>query len=599
MFIIGKNKKLIIYLLNSNESNFKSFIKEEYRGNLKRHYIDKQKVSGNIDRGSIFIYEEPLSPPEWLYYLRDLSEKKDIKIQDKKVSKAILFLTIKGVKKRTFAIVFGHASSLLKQEYIVPNFGLRVSKSALSIEQLVSIDSTSISRKMFNTRKQSATFLMPEKLLEYGTQNIVKNVHGIHMKSDKKFSLGGRNSLNFNGNIDLLLDLSSWLNEFGDMYDSDTNKLGIPEDLVIATKVDKESLDNKLGQKILNIISANPITKRQTSRVKIIPNAILDLDDFNGFFISGLGYKNSDVTSDFSIDEVNFFERLKRQLKTGSKNVEGILSKLKTDKISSKSSETGDLIDICTIYEAINYEVKYNSRDYILVSGIWYEIDKQFYSALKKEIDDVQPPDHAASITFIGFDPKNHVKEVTKNNQKKFQLDEGAYNKDFASTNKILKLDQEDYTPGAETLNLHGLKAKSTIEICDALNFNNKEIQFIHIKRHKGGASGTSHLLFQSLVSAHSFLNDNELITSHINGKIDEHNAGSNRTYSIPNHFKYAKQSKEVFLVIIDKTNNIKKAKNSNSKLLSLFEMISLRETVRSLEQLGFKCYLKFVPGDD
>ena len=44
---------------------------------------------------------------------------------------------------------------------------------------------------------------MPEKLLEYGTQNIVKNIHGTYKE---EFSLGGSNSINFKGNIDLLND---------------------------------------------------------------------------------------------------------------------------------------------------------------------------------------------------------------------------------------------------------------------------------------------------------------------------------------------------------------------------------------------------------
>lgn len=52
-------------------------------------------------------------------------------------------------------------------------------------------------------------------------------------------------------------------------------------------------------------------------------------------------------------------------------------------------------------------------------------------------------------------------------------------------------------------------------------------------------------------------------------------------------------KKKEIVLAIIDKKTNIKK---TNSKMLSLLEMISLRENVKQLEYLGFKCYLKFIP---
>ncbi|MFH4280211.1 TIGR04141 family sporadically distributed protein, partial [Acinetobacter baumannii] len=110
------------------------------------------------------------------------------------------------------------------------------------------------------------------------------------------------------------------------------------------------------------------------------------------------------------------------------------------------------------------------------------------------------------------------------------------------------------------------------------------------MKRHSN-ASGTSHLLTQALVSAYAFLNDNNAVIDHINEVIKTSN-NSNQLYNILN-FKYENQKKEIVLAIIDKKTNIKK---TNSKMLSLLEMISLRENVKQLEYLGFKCYLKFIP---
>lgn len=590
---MAKNKNLIIYLLKTNEKNLKTYLKEKYRRKVVRHYIDKQSLSEDIDKGIIFIYEEKLPLPEWVTYLNTLSEKKTINISPKQISKAVLFLTLRGNPRKTFAITFGNGFSLLDGEYIVPDFGLKVSKSLLSMNEITSIDTTSIDKKIFNVKKQSAAFLIPEKLLEYGTQNIVKNIHGTYKKeSNEKFSLGGNEGLNFKGDINLLTDLTNWLNQFATLYSKDENNLGISDDLIVVKKQEREILDNKLGKKLLNIINSNKITKREISKLKITPNVTFDLKDFNGFFISGLGYKNSKISSEFFIDEVNFFERLKRQLKPNNKNIEGILSKIKTDKIYKKIFDSGELEPICSIYNSISYEITHDSKKYILISGSWYEIDKEFYSVLQKEIDAIKKPNTTNNINFIDFDKQIHNKTVTQRGESKSQASEGKYNEDLAEKNSILMLDRQDYRVESEKMRKYGFKTQSSIEICDVMSFNKNKIQFVHVKRHSN-ASGTSHLLTQALVSAYAFLNDNNAVINHINKVIRDFNH-SEQSYNILN-FEYTNQEKEIILAIIEQKNKIKK---ENSKMLSLLEMISLRENIKQLEYLGFKCYLKFIPAN-
>jgi len=569
--------------------NFKTYMKDKYRKKVKKHYIRKHDISGNIEKGLIYIYEESLPSPEWVSYLNTLSEKKTIKVANNQISKAILFLTIKGSTKNTFAITFGNGSTLLDREYIVSDFGLKVSKSLLNIEEIISIDSTSIDRKIFNTKKQSIEFLMPEKLLEYGTQNVLKNVHGV-FELNGKFSIGGKDSINFKGDIDLLSDLANWLNQFVILYTTGKNNLGIYDDLTIVSKADRQILDNKLGEKILNIINSDPITGRQTSSIKIVPNEPFDLADFNGFFISGLGYKKSQVSSDFFIESLHFFERLKKQLKPGQRNSTDIIKKIKTDIIYKKSFDSAELEPICTIYKSINFEISLSGKRYVLISGTWYEIDREFYSKLQKDIDGIQTPD-TKNICFIPFDSKVHY----RNTKKGKQLSEGKYNEDLALKNGILMLDREDYRVDKETMRKYGIKSQSSIELCDAIYFDKHTLQFVHVKRHSGGASGTSHLLTQALVSAYAFINDTSSVIDHINSKIQAFNSKST-LFNLPK-LKYENQKKEVVLAIIDNETNIKKAKK-NSSLLSLLEMISLRASIKNLEHLGFKCYLTFIPGD-
>ncbi len=589
---ISKNKNLTIYLMNQNKPNFKKYLKEEYQDKVQTHYINKKQMSSKIEKGIIFIYEDKLPLPEWVNYLNTLSAKKSLKIAPKNTHKAIVFLTIKGKEKKTFALTFGHGSSLLDSGFIVHDFGLVISKSLLDINEINSIDSTSIDRKIFNTKKQSSTFLIREKLLEYGSQNIVKNVHGVYRTFENKFSLGGNESLNFRGNIDLITDLDEWLSTFALLYDIAENKLGIDDDLTVVDDETREILDKRLANKILTIITTDNITKRQISPLKIFPNETFELSNFYGFFIEGLGYKNG-TFFDFYIDELSVFQRLKRQLSSHQKTHDGILKKLKSNHVSKKINEEGALEKVCTIYKAINYETTYNSRKYILVAGKWFEIDKEFYSKLQKDIDRINKPSASNSIKFINFNSKKHFKMVSSNNggQKK-QLSEGEYNEDLARQNRVLMLDRVNYMPDSQTVKQYGLTS-TPIEICDVLSFDMHKIQFIHIKRHSG-AAGTSHLLTQALVSAHAFINDHNRVVQHINEEIDAFNRSS-AEYSI---LKYTSrsQSKEIVLAIVDK-----KADNhkSNSSMLSILEMVSLRENLKQLEYLGFQVYLKFVPSNE
>ncbi|MYL57563.1 hypothetical protein GLW20_08590 [Virgibacillus halodenitrificans] len=124
----------------------------------------------------------------------------------------------------------------------------------------------------------------------------------------------------------------------------------------------------------------------------------------------------------------------------------------------------GELHPVCSIYKAINFETTLRAKKYILVSGNWYEIDKQFYSKLKSDIDGINPPDN--TIEFMNFNSRSHCKWVKRNGEDFLQADEGKYNENLAEENQILMLDRKDYSVDKQTMDRYGLKNQSSIEIC-------------------------------------------------------------------------------------------------------------------------------------
>lgn len=596
MVKIVSRKKLNIYLLNGKLSGLNNYLKEEFQDEklVSKHLIKNSEMGTEIETGIIRVLKETLDPPEWIKYINEISKRKAVNIPKKTTVKCVILLRVRtNSNSKTFALTFGNGDLLLNPDYIVSDFGLKISKSLLTVDEISSIDSTSIDRKIFNTRKQSSTFLMAEKLNDHGTHSIVKKIYGSFKGTDniftKSFSLGGSGGLQFNGELDLLTELGPLLSNFGNAYQdySDQSKKFTLEDNLtpVAVKKEKEELDKMLGQKILDLINSSKIDKRQTLTLKIAPQELFEIDDFNGFFITGLGYKSSNITTAFEIDEIDYLERFGKRLKAQNKNINGILAKLKADEILKKSVKTLELEKICSVYKAINFEIQYKDKYYILISGKWYEVNRGFYKQLKEEVDSIPALDPSTNLKFIKFDKTLHKKSGS--------YSEGKYNEDLAQKAKVLMLDRVGYNIGTEKKKEYGFKINSNIELCDLFHHTDQTVQFIHVKRHTGGAAGTSHLLSQALASAQTFNNDKEKVIEFVNQEITNFNLTSTHFSIRP--LKDNRQKKQAVLAIIDEK---AKPNNKNSKMLSLLEMITLRENMLNLKSLGYEYYLNFVPSD-
>ena len=591
-----RRKNLNIYLLDGKYGGLNNYLKERYQDEklVSKHLIKKSEMGNEIETGIIRVLKQRLKPPEWVEYVNELSKKKAITIPEKIVVKCVILLRVRtGSNTKVFALTFGNGELLLNPDYIVSDFGLKISKSLLTVDEILSIDSTSIDRKIFNTRKQSSTVLMAEKLNDYGTHSIVRKIYGSFKGSshnfEKAFSLGGSGGLQFNGELDLLSGLGPLLSKFAKVYDEYTDEsknFTLTDNLTpVTAKNMKEELDEILGSKILDIISSSKFDRRSTGTFKISPQEIFEIDDFNGFFITGLGYKNYHNTTAFEIDEIDYLERFNRQLKTENRNVPGVLTKLKAGEILKKNVDNTELEKVCSVYKAVNFETQYKENYYILISGKWYELNQDFYNQVKKDVNSIPTLDSTNNLKFIKFSKTLH--------QKKGKFSEGKYNEDLAQKANVLMLDRKDYSIGLEKKREYGFKTNSSIELCDLFQHSSQTVQFIHVKRHTGGAAGTSHLLSQALVSAQTFNNDKEKVIEFINEKIEEFNSTS-PTVPFP-LLEDQRQKKQVVLAIIDEKF---RANAENSKMLSLLEMISLRENMLILKSLGYEYYLNFIPSD-
>ncbi|MCT6901954.1 MAG: TIGR04141 family sporadically distributed protein [Lactobacillus sp.] len=576
---------------------------------LKQFYIAKSNMGPLINKGIIMLSEETLDNPFWLEYVEEVAIKKSFNFSKRKEYRGLIFLRVlcgqdDNQVTKSFVLAFGGAQQFLNYDYIVTDFGIKICKSLVEPNEVSSVDSLMFDRKIINTRKQSAAKLLPDKIIPFGEYNVIKSFHGqssdLITGSNRVFKIGGKTALNLSGKLDLKSEIAPLLSRLGEIYMSytkDQEKFKIADTLdTVKTLKLKNELDNYLGERILKAINnSNQIDGRMLKGIKIQPQEIFELDNFNGFFITGMGYKYWGSSGDFNIDEKDYFEKFRLKIKT--KKVDSIIKKLKTDEIQKIVGDVAP-VKVCSVYQALCVEISYKRNKYILISGNWYKIDKDFYMQLKREINSIPSPSN--EITYIPFDSKVHVKQVMKKKKLVDQKSEGKYNESLAEHNQVLMLDRTQYSPGPDILKKIGVSSGSNIEISDIFFFNDQVCQFIHIKRHSGGASGTSHLLSQAIASARLNSEDKENIHKFINAQINIFNQKSGTTYQIPS-FTDLKQKKQIILGIIDK-NTFKpgtRIARKNSELFSLLEMLSVKENINNLKNLGYECFIKFIDADD
>lgn len=583
-------KKIKLYLLRGN----KSFISYLNTNGFTKQYasIYRDKMGDKYLSGIIYIFSKASAVPSWKAHLKEMQKPKTrvIKLAKNQDERAVVFLKIEitdsegNTIPKTFALTFGGGHYLLKSEFIVKDFATRVSRLFIKPEKVTLIDSVTIDNNTFHTRKSSAKHLPQNKLLLRGELSLVKRIHGrsklnkfINIKDPKKdLILGGESGLDLAGNFNLRKDLVDLIGILGTEYFSKkaVAKFNIDELLYPVKDVTtKDKLNNLLEKKLEKIVvNSTPLDYRNIRGIDIQPPSQIGYEDFTGIFITGLWYKDRGSTGNTEINVLDFFERLrilhisKGKFNTGFEIVNKLQSCFIEIKMDSQETGITEKIRLSSIFDSLIMEVVIGSSKYLLFSGKWFEVNYDFYSKLKSEIDSL--PQHPLLSSLINY-PKYGNRS------------EDAYNKDLSTSNSLLLMDKKDYRFNKTQIKAKSLNARSTLEVCDVLRFSDTDIEFIHVKR-KSNAAGTSHLVAQAVSSATAFNEIQNDIITHINKLIP---------VSQPK-LDWKNQTRHVSLVILnEKYTSSSKA----SSLLSILEILTIVQNVYTLRELGYQVYLKIV----
>lgn len=514
---------LSIFLLKGDFSDLSEYLKEPMK--LVRSTI---KAQYNLS-GEVFYSDSFHSIPKWKEYLEELSIN-PINISNNSSNKAIILARISG---KVMAVTFGYGRSLMKEEVIERNFGLRVALNLINPMKMRSINASTIEDMVVNTQRQASYHTSQDEFGLNVDNDIVRGVTGEPEDSNYGRNISGKDSLVVSVNMSLdeigeklKMYLSAY---FGDKYK--TNGFEWIDNI-------KEVRDSEMKIN-LNSELAKSITSKNFVHMHFSPTDVIDWQRLIGFRIAG-SVKSKLSEDDFA---VNF--ELEKYLESIDKDVD-ILKKLKRDKVFAMMTDGSSYV-ISSIYSSIVFQVGFENHEYILCDGSWYKIDELYYKTV---------------LEFI----KKRVR-VSEINLPKCpsNYNEGEYNKLAAdSSPDYCLMDQKMLSVE------HGPKK---VESCDL--FTNRK-QFIHIKN-KGQSSQLSHLFAQGKVSARCFLEDVEFrrqLHSYITGKLSE---DTFKYLDKPNPNEY-----EVIFGIIDKKHE------ELTKLLPFFSMVNLMSTVRELDLMNF-----------
>lgn len=526
-----ENYNLILH----NTNDFDKCLKGDLKG-IAAHDLDVEKHN-NFKEGVIYIASTEENTVEWLDTL-NLYTKDDLEgdLYKNKSNKAVMMLKYeRDEKEYVFSLVFGYGRTMLNEQSIVRNFGLRTAVNLIEESNIKSLNSLNISTNYLDIQRQALSYGSHSDLHVDTNADILKSISGRASYDSHYSTLNGADNLRFSAKSDVTL--SDLLNEILDAYSSENYKekglewidhiQAVRDSKIIAT------LDKELINHIKDDSLDNPV---------IAPNKIMSHLDIEGYFISGMNSSHK-LKGNFydEIPSEQFWEFLSYKIED-----EKILDKLKSCSLYCWANDSAQKIS--SIYDSLFIEIDHNNEKFFINNGDWFKIESTYYTDIVNKIDHIEKFNDPA------------IPSCAEN------WNEGEFNEKFAESdpNRFKLFDKKNFQ-----LKDYG---HSKIEPADIITINK---QFIHIK--KGGSSANlSHLFAQGVVSAQLYKNE-ILFIKNINELFEE---------------DYFKQDDKIEVIygVIDKRFT-KKA----SEILPFFSMVNLSQHYDHLSNMGIKCRLLFI----
>ena len=538
--------KLCCYLYKERYQNIESvllkekmFKEEQYKQIDTISNIPKERISGYLKRNN-------KNTPAWLNSVRELFVIDKIE----NISNSLIFFV--KAQNRIFAFTNGYANSVIDYTKIEWDFGVKVALNVLAGNEIRGLDTRKISLSNHQRREISSS---GSTLYEYDfdfDEEFIDSITGKSHDTDFCSSVTGRESLHVNVKMNLM-DIENYCKDLLTVYNKKDyidkfpffNKLQINKD---------EQVYSKFNEQIIEAIKNN-----KKDRIQFLYPNIDEFEAFNYRFIYEKKYKDY---NDISLDNILDFIKGKKI------KLEGLCLRKFSVKIShDEYNKTYSLSDYL-VFEFVD-----SGKKYIHTKNLILEIDNDFYSSIKVEIDQCEVP----NIDGLELPPIYYNEDTDSNGKilKKVEA-EGEYNSRVVSQHQeeLVNLDKNCFRdfPG---------RSQDQIEICDIISKNKK---FICNKVYKHSSAPLSHLFMQGLVSANMLYEVKDYrikINESVKSKFGDNFIEKDNINRSEITFVYG--------IGIESDGRI-------ADTLPFFSKISLRQSIRALKKLAYNIQIIKIP---
>ena len=406
---------------------------------------DNQKIIGDL-----FIKKPKFNSPSWTKFF---SEYLDRSVFGK--TSALSALLIVKTSGRVFAIPFGQGGRfLLEAECYEERFGLLVTLNSIGENKIRSIDKKTFDALATHTSVQTSQDASPQDFGLDIEKDLVSGVTG----SPEDISLGNRLSGMDSLHVSLKIsieELSKTLSSYYKQYRSKNYQKNFKW-IDQITEIKSTPLIEELNKILIGEINANNFERCWMAAPLII----------NWHMVDGFRYgfrkknpKHYDIHLSEFLSEL-FFEQ------------EITLKQLLGKKIYCIGDDD-QIMHEWTAFKCIYCELDYNNNSYLLSSGKWYKVTKDFVNEVNEYFKQIPTYER----TLPNYKDANETK----------------YNIRVSKESEDLALMDRDFISFGGGYN--------KLEFCDLYSAQ-KDI--IHVKRY-GGAGNFSHLFSQGTVSGELF----------------------------------------------------------------------------------------------
>ncbi len=519
---MSKNK-LSIYLIKEEISDVMSIFEEE---------AEVQELLRYSDKKCAYFVPSNVHAPKWLTNFFNNIHTSDLKQAN---SKVVLLVTIPFNNiERTFAITFGYAKHLFKEDVLEEQFGLKVVLNSVNSDGLRKISKINVGGNQKQSQEQ-----IPKtgSVVDFGFDIGRDLVRMVTAKTDTE-------------------DFGSGLITGGDIFsvaiECDVNN--VEEFLTKCYERFEMKQYTSNFDWVDRIKEVRSVNERQRLDVELLH--LINNRDFTNIWMAVPEIISWELVKHFKYDGCSaefgdiFIEKVVDTLRNPIIDVE-VLKKKYIRAVSAEDENRDE--HKWSAYRCLIAEIDIDGQSYCLNNNKWYKIENNFATSINAEYEAMV----LSKIPFIDYDSKGNE-----------YYSEDNYNEELTeSLGNSRLLHKRVEIP-------YGGGQGNKIEVCDVMTLDKT---IIHIKKN-GGSALLSHLFSQAAVSAEALLDRD--FRQKFNRKLIDYNFAD----LIDNDFTPAQYT--VVIGIINKFSN-------EHPKIPFFSRVAMRYAVRAISNMGYMVKLK------